>query len=61
MGRIYAGIVVAPEARRSGIGSALLTKTLLQMKKQGLRYGVVETIPGITASKYLYQNSEEEM
>ncbi len=54
VGRIYAGIVVVREERGRGVGTALLSRTLLLLKKQGLRFAVIETLSGITASKYLY-------
>ncbi len=54
IGRMYTGVVVAPEQRRKGVGSILLFMTLLESKRQGLHYSEVETRPGITASKHLY-------
>ncbi len=54
IGRMYTGIIVAPEERRHGIGSILLYRTLLESKREGLRYAEVETIQGITASRHLY-------
>jgi GNAT superfamily N-acetyltransferase len=53
-GRLFTGIVVSPSYRRQGIGSLLLHRTLLDLKKEGLRYAEVETIQGIPAAKYLY-------
>jgi len=53
-GRFFTGIVVAPNYRRQGIGSLLLHRTLLDLKKEGLRCAEVETIQGIPAAKYLY-------
>ena len=54
IGRIFAGIVVAPEARRQGIGSLLLYRTLREIKSMGCHRAIIETLRGITASKYLY-------
>jgi GNAT superfamily N-acetyltransferase len=53
-GRFFTGIVVSPNYRREGIGSLLLHRTLLDLKKEGLRWAEVETIQGIPAAKYLY-------
>jgi GNAT superfamily N-acetyltransferase len=53
-GRFFTGIVVSPNYRREGIGSLLLRRTLLDLKKEGLRWAEVETIQGIPAAKYLY-------
>jgi GNAT superfamily N-acetyltransferase len=53
-GRFFTGIVVSPNYRRQGIGSLLLHRTLLDLKKEGLRWVEVETIHGIPAAKYLY-------
>jgi len=53
-GRFFTGIVVSPNCRRQGIGSLLLHRTLLDLKKEGLRSAEVETIQGIPAAKYLY-------
>ncbi len=54
VGRFLTGVVVAPDARRIGVGSALLHRSLSGLKREGLRYAEVETRSGITASKYLY-------
>jgi GNAT superfamily N-acetyltransferase len=54
MGRFFTGIVVSPKYRRRGIGSQLLHKTLLDLKKEGLQRAEVETIQGIPAARYLY-------
>ncbi len=54
VGRFLTGVVVVPEARRMGVGSAILHKSLSVLKREGLRYAEVETRSGITASKYLY-------
>ena len=53
-GRFFTGIVVSLNYRRQGIGSLLLHRTLLDLKKEGLRCAEVETIQGIPAAKYLY-------
>jgi len=53
-GRFFTGIVVSPNYRRQGIGSLLLHRKLLDLKKEGLRWAEVETIQGIPAAKYLY-------
>ncbi len=53
-GRFFTGIVVLPDYRRRGIGSLLLHRTLLELKKEGLRSAEVETIQGIPAAKHLY-------
>jgi len=52
-GPFFTGIVVSPNYRRQGIGSLLLHRTLLDLKKEGLRSAEVETIQGIPAAKYL--------
>lgn len=38
IGRMFTGIVVAPEERRHGIGSVLLYRTLLESKREGVRH-----------------------
>jgi len=53
-GRLFTGIAVSPSYRRQGIGSLLLHRTLLELKREGLRWAEVETIQGIPAAKYLY-------
>ena len=52
--RFLTGVVVVPEQRRQGVGSAILHRSLSEAKKEGLRSAEVETIQGITAAKYLY-------
>ncbi len=54
IGRIFAGVVVAPEQRNQGVGSTLLYRALLELKEMGCRQATVETLHDITASKHLY-------
>lgn len=54
LGRIFAGIVVAKEERRQGIGTALLYKTLCELRSMNCSYAMVETLRDITASNHLY-------
>jgi len=53
-GRFFTGVVVSSNYRRQGIGSLLLHRTLLDLRKEGLRSAEVTTIQGIPAAKYLY-------
>ena len=54
IGRIFAGIVVAKQERRQGIGTALLHRTLCELRRMNCSYAMVETLHDITASNHLY-------
>jgi len=54
VGTIFAGVVVAREERRQGIGSMLLYMALREIKDMGCWYATVETLHDITASRHLY-------